>query len=408
MLAEVRHHPFAIDVAIATLFALFGWLSVALERGPAEPALTPIEALGVGLVATPVAWRRRAPLAALGAMTLAIVPYHLAGVPTTNNLWYGNAWLLVAYTAGVHGTGRWRDPIRLASTVVLIGSLFYIVFIPPPSGVASSNVLARLLTVAANSAYFVWIWLFANATRLRYEQEVELTERTGQLIRERETNAQRAVLEERVGIARELHDVVAHHVSLMGVQAGAARRVLATQPRQAEQALATIEATSREAVHEMHRLLGFLRRDQEGYPLEPQPGLHYLNALLTQVRDAGLVVTLTIEGHERPLPSAVDLSAYRIVQEALTNTLRHAGPTTARVTLRYRERALEVEVIDEGRGLDTKRHASEPSGSVTGSGSGILGMRERAGLLGGRLFAGPGRSGGFTVEATLPIDGAPA
>ena len=210
------------------------------------------------------------------------------------------------------------------------------------------------------------------------------------------------MLDERIRIARELHDVVAHHVSLMGIQAGAARRVLTTRPRQAEQTLTTIEATSREAVRELHRLLGFLRHEQEEHPLAPQPGLRHLDALLTQVREAGLPVTLAVEGHERPVPPAVDLSAYRITQEALSNTLRHAGPTAASVTLRYRERVLEVEVADEGRKAAANGHGTGPGGH------GILGMRERAGLLGGRLRAESRPGGGFIVEASLPFDGEPA
>ncbi len=400
VLAETDHHPFATDTAIAAAFVLFGWLSIALDGDRSQTGLTPTAALGVVLVVVPLAWRRRAPLAALATLTLALVPYNIAGLP--NNLWYGNAWLLAAYTAGVYGEGRWRDPIRLASTALLIGSFFYGLLVLSPTAVAPAGVLENLLAVAANSAFVVWIWLLGDATRLRRLGERELAERTAQLERERAASAHRAVLDERIRIARELHDVVAHHVSLMGIQAGAARRVLATRPRQAEQTLTTIEATSREAVRELHRLLGFLRHEQEEHPLTPQPGLRHLDALLTQVREAGLPVTLAVEGHERPVPPAVDLSAYRITQEALTNTLRHAGPTAASVTLRYRERVLEVEVADEGRKAAANGHETGPGGN------GILGMRERAGLLGGRLRAEsrPGR--GFIVEASLPFDGEPA
>jgi signal transduction histidine kinase len=240
-------------------------------------------------------------------------------------------------------------------------------------------------------------WWFSDAVRIARERQVQLAARTLQLEKERELNARRAVLDERVRIARELHDVVAHHVSLMGVQAGAARRVLPRDPARAEEMLNAIEATSREAVTELQRLLGFLRRDGDD-SLAPQPSLQHLHGLLTQMQEAGLPVALNLEGDARPLPPGVDLSAYRIVQEALTNTLKHAGPARAVVTLRYDTRALDIEVSDDG--------ADPPNGSPQG-GNGMLGMRERVALLGGWLQAGPQPGAGFRVRAHLPLDPGP-
>ena len=192
---------------------------------------------------------------------------------------------------------------------------------------------AALITVS-RALVNAW-WWFSDAVRVRREQEDQLAETVVQLELDRQENARRAVFDERVRIARELHDVVAHHVSVMGVQAGAARRVLQKHPEKAEEALSNIEAASREAVQEMHRLLGFLRQEPEDTPLAPQPGMSQLPTLVDQMRDAGLPVDVEIAGSERALPPTVDLSAYRIVQEALTNTLRHAGPARATVKVNY-------------------------------------------------------------------------
>jgi signal transduction histidine kinase len=224
-----------------------------------------------------------------------------------------------------------------------------------------------------------------------------LAERTRQLERERGATARLAVIDERVRIARELHDVVAHHVSLIGIQAGAARLVLDRRPEKAGETLAAIEASSREAVREMQRLLGFLRQDRDDDPLAPQPGMGQIETLVAQMRTAGLGVTLEIGGTVRPLPPSVDLSAYRIVQEALTNALKHAGPTAATVGIRYGDRALELEIADDGG-------AAPPAAAVDG-GNGLIGMRERVGLLGGELHVGQRPQGGFAVRARLPLDG---
>jgi signal transduction histidine kinase len=206
------------------------------------------------------------------------------------------------------------------------------------------------------------------------------------------------VLDERVRIARELHDVVAHHVSVMGVQAGAARRVMERQPEKAQEALSMIESSSRQAVAELHRLLGFLRRDSQTDGLAPQPGLRQLDSLINEVREAGLEVRVEVEGEARPLPSGVDTSAYRIVQEALTNTLKHAGPTRASVTIRYQSQAVELEIVDGGRGLP-------PQDGQEANGRGIIGMRERAYLHGGEFESGNVPEGGFLVRVRLPLNG---
>jgi signal transduction histidine kinase len=219
-------------------------------------------------------------------------------------------------------------------------------------------------------------------------------ERRAQLAeRERDLAAREAVVEERARIARELHDAIAHNVSMMVVQAGAERRVLDGKSGTTHEVLETIERIGRGALTEMRRLVGMLRSDA-GDPLAPQPGLEDLPLLVTQVSEAGLPVELQIEGERRELPVGIELSAYRIVQEALTNALKHAGQAQASVRVRYGVDSLELEIVDDGAG------APAP---VANGGHGLVGMRERVALYGGRLDAGRRPSGGFAVRVLLPI-----
>ncbi len=219
------------------------------------------------------------------------------------------------------------------------------------------------------------------------ERRVRLAER------ERDLVAREAVVEERARIARELHDAIAHSVSMMVVQAGAERRTLDEPAGTTHEVLETIEQIGRGALNEMRRLVGMLRSDSVD-PLTPQPGLDDLSTLVTQVREAGLPVELRIEGERRPLPVGIELSAYRIVQEALTNALKHGGDAHATVDVRYGADTLELEIVDDGRGS---------AAQVVSGGHGLVGMRERVALYGGRLDAGHRQSGGFGVRVLLPI-----
>lgn len=248
-------------------------------------------------------------------------------------------------------------------------------------------------------ALFAIAWLAGFALRERAAQAEAAEERATHAERERE-EARRAVFEERVRIARELHDVVAHHVSMMGVQAGAARVVIDRDRAKAKEALSAIESSSRQAVAELHRLLGFLRQAGDRDDLAPQPGLSQLPRLAASMSDSDLAVEVSIEGEMRSLPPTVDVSAYRIVQEALTNTLKHSAASRADVHVRYWPDELEVEIVDDGR----------PNGgsSPASGGLGLIGMRERAALHGGQLSAGPAAGGGFAVKVRLPTSaGAP-
>jgi signal transduction histidine kinase len=237
-----------------------------------------------------------------------------------------------------------------------------------------------------------FVWYIGRRLRIR-------AERAAQLERQQAAEARRAIAEERTRIARELHDVVAHRVSLMTVQAGAAKTVAAADPESASQAMHEVEKAGRQALDELRHLLGVLRPEAEVAALGPQPGLADVPRLVEQFRAAGLDVSLAMEGAQIDLPARVDLSAYRIAQEALTNVLKHAGPSArTEVRLSTDNHHVAIEVLDNGRG-----------GTILpGSGHGIVGMRERALLLGGSLHVGPRPGGGFQVVARLPIWDEPA
>jgi len=244
---------------------------------------------------------------------------------------------------------------------------------------------------------FLLAWPLGTMMRRLREYRAVLEERNRQLDQERAVNARRAVLEERVRIARELHDVVAHHVSVMGVQAGVARRLFDRDPTEAVAAIGSVETASRQAIADLQQLVGVLRRQEEGDDLAPQPSLQRLPELVEHMRQAGLPVQLTVKGRPTPLPAGVELSAYRIIQEALTNTLKHAGPARAGVTVRYGNGSVELEVVDDGQG--------PPPGRPRIGSKGLVGMRERVSLYGGRLDAGARPGGGFRVHAVLRSGG---
>jgi signal transduction histidine kinase len=255
----------------------------------------------------------------------------------------------------------------------------------------------------------------AQKRRLAYMAKLEAL--NVQLAEEQELRSRWAVSAERSRIARELHDVVAHSVSVMVVQAGAARRTVAASPGQAATALGQIEQTGRQALVELRRLLGLLRDDEAGdADLAPQPGLAHLELLAAAAREAGLPVEVAVEGEPRPLPAGVDLSAYRIVQEALTNSLKHSGPSRTRILVRYGPHDLRLEIRDKGpagngqkKGQESAfgRQPTDPDRQDRRSGHGLIGMRERVALFGGTLETGSLPGGGYRVAARLPLDSGP-
>jgi signal transduction histidine kinase len=236
-------------------------------------------------------------------------------------------------------------------------------------------------------------WTVGFVLNRRAAQTRELTERAARLEQEQQEAAHRAVEAERQRIARELHDVVAHSVSVMTVQAGAVRRLLRPEQEQERQALETVEATGREALTEMRRLVGLLREQGAMPEFSPQPGLGTMGDLLDTVRSAGLPVELEVDGTPRELPPGIDLAAYRVVQEALTNALKYGGTAHAWVSLHWREDELELEVANDGKG----------DGDGSGGGHGLAGMRERVTLYGGTVDSGPRAGGGYVVRARLPV-----
>jgi signal transduction histidine kinase len=296
------------------------------------------------------------------------------------------ALLLAVYSVAAQGDAR---RAVLGGLLVVVGGIAY-------SWVAWTEG-DTLVDVGVPFLFFAAAWAAGREVGHQRLRAAELASRTALLEHAREREAQLAVAEERARIARELHDVVAHGVGVMGVQAAAARRTL--EPRQDSQreALLTVERIGREALAELQRMLGVLRSTGQAIERAPYPSLARLPELVGELRRASLAVELTVEGEVCALAPGLELSAYRIVQEALTNTRKYAPGATARVTVRYKPASLELAVSDDG-----------PGPAAGGSdGHGLVGMRERASLHGGELRAGPGPDGGFLVEARLPLHTAP-
>jgi signal transduction histidine kinase len=243
--------------------------------------------------------------------------------------------------------------------------------------------------------FFLAAWLTGFILSARTRQTAELRERAARLELEREANAREAVADERARIARELHDVVGHSVSVMTVQASGVRRLLRPDQDREREALLIVEQTGREALAEMRKLVGVLRRPEEAPALAPQPSLEHLEKLVEQVRESGLAVDLKVEGEATSLPASVDLAGYRLVQEGLTNTLKHAQAKHAEVLVRYGNDEVEVTVADDGNG----------KGGGEGSGHGLVGLRERIAVAGGELESGPRANGGFQIRARIPMNG---
>jgi signal transduction histidine kinase len=333
------------------------------------------------LLAAPLLWRRRFPL---GVWTLILVG--VAAQALASGDAFEGLFLLVPLALGSYALAAFSARRR---TLVGLG-LFVVVYsiyaledhnIRRGGQQAWSGAFIGLLVLA--------VWLAGVFVSSRREAAVLMAEAA-----EVKREAEAAVAEERSRIARELHDIISHTVSVIGLQAGAAERMLDLDPERARQPLQSIQERARESVLELRRLFGILREPEERAELTPQPRLAQLGLLLEQVRAAGLDVELRIEGDSEPLPPGVELSAYRIVQEALTNVLKHTRASRADVLLRYGDRTLELKVTDDGIGAP-----------ANGGGHGLIGMRERAALYGGTLTTGRQPGGGFFVAAQLPHDG---
>ncbi len=369
----IDRHPFASDAVLAVAVAAF----VLQDLWTSGDYLTASKAIYVpaGLLMTlPLAWRRRAPLAVAIVVMGALVFESLAvgSAPTPDSQLV--AWLIAVYGVAAHCEPRAAfagGALSLAAGIVWIG--FDDMFFPV--------------------VVFGGAWVAGRLVHQRHAHALTVEAHAAALEREREANARVATAEERSRIARELHDVLSHSVSVMVVQAGAERMALGSGRAATAETLAAIEHTGRQALAEMRRLLGILRAEGEPPAHAPQPTLAELEQLVGQMREAGLPVELRIEGEAVSLPPGIALSAYRIVQEALTNVLKHADAAHASVVVRYRAENLELEVADDGHG---RREGGD-------AGHGLVGMHERVALYGGELAAGANNGGGFVVRARLPL-----
>lgn len=374
--------PLPVSILLALVFTAAGLVEL-LTRGPVPGghraddgiliALTVASALSLGLL-----WL--SPLGSLGVSLTLLCIQSVAGYEFTQAAVLA---VVVASFATVAFDG-WRRAVA-AGFLVTAGMLVVLV---TTIGVSWESVVSTWVTLSIT-------WIIAVVIRV-YRSSIERAERRAALFAaDREARAREAVAEERARLARELHDSVGHALNVVVLHAGAAQRILTTKPELAREALGSIETAGRQALGDIERMLGILRTPDEGAGLDAAPGLGQVEALCASVREAGLPVQIVVEGTPRDLPSSLDLSAYRIVQEALTNTLKHAGKAHAFVTLRYTEQALEIEVLDNGRG--------GLAGGFGRGGHGLAGMRERIGIFGGELQAGPRAEGGFAVRARLPL-----
>jgi signal transduction histidine kinase len=367
--------PRGADAALAVALALFAQLEVWVAD--AYRGARPGNAAFLLVMALALAWRRRAPL-----LVLAIVMAGLTAQSATLGGSETGSLLLIAglavYSAAAHGA----RPI-VGAAIALVGAVGHGLWDPEIDSVVEG---------LYSPLVFGLVFLFGLAMRVR-QSRTAAVEARARALEEEHRRAREGAAEERRRIAHELHDIVAHSLGVMVLQAGAAEQVLDTSPGQAREALRLIRETGQEAVEEMARLLGLIR-DERQPALEPQPSLANVDALVGRARAAGLEVELTIEGDRRPLPAALELSAFRIVQEGLTNVLKHARARSARVVVCYRDRVLELEVADEGGG------ASDGGGG----GHGLAGLRERVSVFGGRLEAGRRPDGGWTLRAVLPVE----
>lgn len=380
--------PHAVDAFLAIAFTAVALWTVAARAGN-EDEFRRDDFLGIGLLllqTLPIATRRVAPLAAL-TVSVAAISIHIAagyeGVPAGTF-----AALVILYSAA--SLAGMRRAV-LAALITAAGITIYF---------ATDRSNPGLTAAVSTSATYAAAWGLGLYVRSRRQYTELVEERALLLERGREVSAREAVADERARIARELHDIVGHALNLIVIQSGGAQRVFESNPGVARETLASIESTGRHALADVERMLGILSVSEEvDEALSPRPSLKHVDELAAQVSRAGLPVAVTVEGSVADLPPSVDLSAYRIVQEALTNALKHSSAARATVHICNSVKGLELEITDDG-----KASSQQPSAN-RGGGRGLIGMRERVGLFGGELTAGPRPGGGFRVHAMLPFRG---
>jgi signal transduction histidine kinase len=337
----------------------------------------------IALGAAPYAFRRRWPLPVLVLASIPVLALLALGYSSAV---IGAALFLAAYTVAAY-SGRRVTSLAVAYSVVVM--VIVAVVAPTAMGIAA---------VVTNAALFTGAFALGRSAHVRRENVVLLQERAQLAEQARADEARHAVADERLRIAQELHDVLGHSLGVIALQAGVGAHVIDVDPAEAKASLEAISRTSRTSLAEVRRILGALRTDPDtgvrGY--HPPPGLGALDALAAELTEAGLPVRIHVHGVPHQVPAALDLTGYRVVQEALTNVVRHAGPAHAEVTVRYEDRQVTVQVDDDGRGTTGSRD--------TPSGHGQLGMRERVAVWGGTLHTGPRPEGGYRVTATLPYE----
>jgi signal transduction histidine kinase len=368
-------HPVVIVIPVTVLQVAFTF-GAAARQGLLD-RMNPLTVVLVLATAVSLLWRRRYPVQVLLVVYALLSTYFALGGP------YGPVFIslmIALFNAVVHGPRLFAWTGGYGASLVL----FFVL------GVTRHD---APFTWTGAGAIFAWISLLMGLGELAKARR----DRAEQAAAAKAEQDRRQASEERLRIAREVHDVLAHHVSLINVQSGVALHLIDEQPEQAREALTAIKQSSKEVLVELRNILGVLRDVDRAAPRHPVASLDQLDRLLERMRTAGLPVELTVVGEERPVPKGVDAAALRIVQESLTNTYRHAGPTSATVTLSYLPGELHVQVEDEGRG--------ETDGPSVGTGNGLTGMRQRAEALEGTFEAGARPGGGFRVLATFPTGG---
>ncbi len=370
--------PLVADASLASALAIVAELEVLASAS--FPGSDEASAVAIPFMTLPLAWRRRAPVSAVAVVYAAYAAQALAGGHAEQSVAVSIALLVAIYSIAAHAPER-----RFALAGLVAGQAVAWMALALEGGRGAGDYVFSLLLGGG-------AWLGGYAMRsgrlvaARLEHRAERAEAMSAAERER------AVAEERARIAREMHDVVAHTMSVVVVQTGAARQVLRSQPERSERMLRSVETTSRQALSEMRRLLGLIRSDAEGLGVAPQPGLAQLDELVARARESGLELSVERVGEARALPAGLDLAAYRIAQEAITNAIKH-GESPASLAVRYRTGDLEIEL---------RNVVGEQSGDGGGAGHGLIGIRERAILYGGTLEAGR-EGGGFRVRARLPL-----
>jgi signal transduction histidine kinase len=370
-----------MDAVVAAALAAAAVVSLRVATVPPDGREPDIVAYSLALALTlPLAFRRRWPIPVLGIMLLGSLIYAARGYPSANVDFFGP--VVAFYTVAA----QTRRATSIAAGAALWLAVLVSVAVSPTEAGDGSAVLTGAVIIVA-------VWLFGDSVRQRREYAKQLEAARQEL-------ADQAVTQERLRIARDLHDIVAHSIGTIVVQSSVARDAIDVNQEAARQAIEHVQGISRSAMGEVRQLLGVLRLpDERRAPPSPSPKLAELSRLIAEAENGGITVQSSISGEESTLPAAVDLAAYRIVQEALTNVVKHASGSHASVTLHYRKDALTIEIVN---GI-ANRSGGRPVLAVDRGGLGIDGMRERVSLLGGRFVAGPRDEGGFRIEAVLPL-----